>query len=333
MLLTDVEQIQKRVGKLPAPRDLKVLNYIDEHAERWLSYSHFAFITCGKSGSLRLTAAGGEPSFVAVSDSKHITLPISAIDDGGIMKEGLSFGALFLVSGMEETLRVNGKVSKTDDGVASLIVEECYLHCAKAFKRSGFWLAESQQDSSDDISSFIKESSFLALATISSAGQADVSPKGDPVNFLIREEGGQVCFADRPGNRRIDSFRNIIEQPHVSLVALIPGGNNMLEINGTAELCVDGELLQQFAVQGKEPKLVTKITPSSIQLKTSKAIENSKLWFVKEAPADLVPAEIFKAHVKHSGDKSLQAKIARAAVSVPGAMKTGLEVDYKKNMY
>lgn len=174
---------------------------------------------------------------------------------------------------------------------------------------------------------------FLALASINSSGQADVSPKGDPENFLIQEEEGVIYLADRPGNRRIDSFRNIIEQPEVSMIAIVPGCTDILTLRGSAELCTDECLLQRFKVQGKEPMLVTKINPSSIQISPSAALAKSALWPPQIAPKDLIPSEIFKSHIQQSNARSIQAKIARAAVSLPGAMKKGLEIDYKKNMY
>lgn len=333
MKLTNIEQLQKRVGRLPAPRDLKVIDHVDEHARSWLSYANFAFIAFGKAGRLQLTEAGGEKGFTSTLDSGHLLIPLAALGDGSIVEHDLSFGALFMVSGMEETLRVNGKVSRIADGLVTLEVEECYLHCAKAFRRSNFWLPRSVEQSEGEISDFVKRSKFLVLASINSSGQADVSPKGDPEQFLIQEEDGFICFADRPGNRRIDSFRNIIEQPEVSIIALVPGCKDMLEINGTAELCADEHLLQRFVIQGKKPKIITKITPVSMQIRSSRVIDTSALWPAKKAPEDLVPSEIFKAHIKQSKETSLQAKVARAAVSLPGAMEKGLELDYKNNMY
>ena len=333
MKLTTIEQVQKRVGKLPALRDLKVIDYIDEHARHWLSYTRFAFIGLGKAGHIKLSAAGGEEGFISSSDPRHLLVPLTALETESIVEIDSSFGALFIVSGMDETLRVNGKVSDISDGLLTLKVEECYLHCAKAFRRSSFWEPQSLEQSHGEISRFVKQSKFLALASINSSGQADVSPKGDPEKFLIQEEEGFICLADRPGNRRIDSFRNIIEQPEVSIIALVPGYNDILELQGTAELCTDKHLLQRFTVQGKEPKVVTKITPTSMRIKPSIALAKSALWPAKMAPKDLTPSEIFKTHIKQSKENSLQAKIARAAVSLPGALEKGLESDYKKNMY
>ncbi len=333
MKLTTIEQVQKRVGMLPAPRDLKVIDYLDEHAVRWLSYCRFSFITFGQPGDIYVTAAGGEQGFVSVLDSTHLLIPLNSLDDSSSIQSNMSFGGLFMVSGMEETLRVNGKVSSVGDGKATLEVQECYLHCAKSFKRSNFWLPSAVSQSSEETLSFLKRASFLVLASINGSGQADVSPKGDPEGCLIQEDAGFVYFADRPGNRRIDSFRNILEQAEVSLLVLVPGCAAMLEVKGSAELCDDKSLLDRFEVQGKKPQLVTRIKPKSMQMVSSMAIVKSALWPAQSKPEDLVPSEIFKAHIQHSKENSLKAKIARAAVSLPGAMEKGLQLDYKKNMY
>lgn len=334
MKLTTIEQVQAIVGKLPGPRDLKVIDYIDEHAKRWLSYTRFAFIGLGKAGHIHLSAAGGAEGFISSApDSRHLLVPLSALERGGLVEIGSSFGSLFIISGMDETLRVNGKVSDLSDGLLTLKVEECYLHCAKAFRRSSFWESQSLEKSHDEILRFVNQSRFLVLASTNKSGQADISPKGDPEKALIQEAEGLICLADRPGNRRIDSFRNIIEQPEVSIIVLVPGCNDILEVRGTAELCTDRHLLQRFIVQGKEPKVVTKITPISMRIEPSIALAKSGLWPAKIAPKDLAPSEIFKTHIKLSKEKSLQAKIARALVSLPGAMETALESDYKKNMY
>ncbi len=333
MKLTSIEQVQKRVGRLPAPRDLKVIDHIDEHARRWLSYTCFGFLGFGRAGHITMSPVGGEENVITVFDTKHLHIPLRALDAGSIVEIGASFGALFIVSGMDETLRVNGTVSDISDGRLSLKVDECYLHCAKAFRRANFWLPCSPDQSNDDLSKYVKQSTFLALATINSNGEADISPKGDPENFLIQEHEGFIFLADRPGNRRIDSFRNIIEQPEVAIIAMVPGAKSILTLQGTAELCIDEDLLQRFSVQGKEPMIVTKIKPSTMQIKSSMALAKSPLWPPKQTPKDLIPSEIFKSHIKLSKESSIQAKIARAAVSLPGAMAKGLDADYKNNMY
>ena len=81
MKLTSIEQVEKRVGKTPGPRDLKVIDHIDEHAARWLAYATFGFVAFGKAGSIQLTMMGGEPGFVPATGSGALQLPLDALDD------------------------------------------------------------------------------------------------------------------------------------------------------------------------------------------------------------------------------------------------------------
>lgn len=154
MRLTTIEQVQKRVGQLAAPRDLKVIDHIDEHAQRWLSHAGFGFIAFGTAGNIHLTAAGGQRGFALVPDAGHLRIPLAALDAAEAVAQDQSFGALFLVNGMEETLRVNGKVSHIADGQATLAVAECYLHCAKSFRRADFWAPGSPGQAPADIPGF-----------------------------------------------------------------------------------------------------------------------------------------------------------------------------------
>lgn len=91
MKLTTIEQVQKTVRKLPAPRDLKVIDYIDEHAKRWLSYARFAFIALGKAGRIKLSAGGGEEGFVSASDPKHLLTPLTALETENTVEIDSSF--------------------------------------------------------------------------------------------------------------------------------------------------------------------------------------------------------------------------------------------------
>src|SRR3546814_15012643 len=91
----------------------------------------------------------------------------------------------------------------------------------------------------------------MALATIDAAGCADLSPKGDPAGAMAHIAGDQLWFADRPGNRRADSFRNIIAQPRIAAALLIPGSSHIAIIRGTAMLTDDANARASFEVQGK----------------------------------------------------------------------------------
>jgi len=130
---------------------------------------------------------------------------------------------------------------------------------------------------SDHYRAFIEASPFVALSTVGPEG-LDCSPRGDPAGFVEVEDEKTVLIPDRRGNNRIDSLRNIVRDPRVSLLFLIPGVGEAMRINGTAEIRVDKDLLQRFEMQGKLPRSVLRIKVGRIYFQCQKALARSKLW-------------------------------------------------------
>jgi hypothetical protein len=320
------------IGKVPGPRDLKVIDYLDEGALRWIAASPFLFAAFGEINALDITVGGGEPGFVKALDATHLKLPIEALDGPQLARVGQGFGSLFLTPNIGETLRVNGRVQAVTADAVEIIVEECYLHCAKALIRSGFWKAAPQADAPSDVTDFLAASQLMALATINARGQADISPKGDPSGSMLRLQDNSVWFPDRPGNRRVDSFRNILEQPRVAAAALIPGATRIVELSGVARLTTDAALCASFAVESKSPRIVARIEQPSLSIRDSDALVRARLWPAVSRAEGIDPAAIFAAHVKHSKAGGMQAKLMRAVLT-PGLMEKGLQRDYKRNLY
>src|SRR5687768_11302902 len=102
---------------------------------------------------------------------------------------------------------------------------------------------------------FIALSPYLLLGTSDKAGRCDVSPKGDAPGFVLVLDDHTVAIPDRPGNKRVDSLMNVLENPRVGLLFLIPGMSETLRINGTARIVRDETLLEKMAVGGKTPLL------------------------------------------------------------------------------
>lgn len=126
--------------------------------------------------------------------------------------------------------------------------------------------------------SFIALSPFVMLATSSASGALDVTPRGDHPGFVAVEDDTTLFLPDRPGNNRLDSLSNLLQQPGVGLIFLIPGVDETLRVNGTAEIHVDPDLRARFAVGGKVPTSVLKITVREAYLHCAKAFMRSKLW-------------------------------------------------------
>jgi PPOX class probable FMN-dependent enzyme len=124
---------------------------------------------------------------------------------------------------------------------------------------------------------FIKASPFAVLATAGPHG-LDASPRGDPPGFIEIVDEHTLLVADRRGNNRIDSLRNILHDPHVALLFLVPGIGETLRVNGTAEISVDPELLARFAVGGKPPRSMLVVHVESVFFQCSRALIRSELW-------------------------------------------------------
>lgn len=123
----------------------------------------------------------------------------------------------------------------------------------------------------------IEASPFLALATVGPEG-LDCSPRGDLPGFVRIADPKTLMLPDRRGNNRIDSLRNIVRDPRVALLFLIPGSGTTFRVNGRALLSADPELLESFAVDGKPPRTVMVVTVDEAYFQCARAIVRSGLW-------------------------------------------------------
>jgi PPOX class probable FMN-dependent enzyme len=123
----------------------------------------------------------------------------------------------------------------------------------------------------------IEVSPFVALATSGPEG-LDCSPRGDVAGFVRIHNERTLMMPDRRGNNRVDSLRNIVRDPRIALLFLIPGAGTTLRINGAAQLSVDPELLASFKVEGKAPRSVIVMTVGEIYFQCARAIVRSELW-------------------------------------------------------
>jgi PPOX class probable FMN-dependent enzyme len=153
---------------------------------------------------------------------------------------------------------------------------------------------------SDHYRRFIEVSPFMILATVGPEGM-DCSPRGDPPGFVRVVDPKTVMIPDRRGNNRVDSLRNIVRDPRVALLFLIPGIGATMRINGRAQLTTDPELCDSFTMQGKPARCVIVVTADRVYPQCPKALVRSKLWdpAVQIAPSALpTSGEIYQALTK-----------------------------------
>ena len=124
---------------------------------------------------------------------------------------------------------------------------------------------------------FIDASPFLVLATGGPEG-LDCSPRGDVAGFVRVADERTLLLPDRRGNNRVDSLRNILRDPRVALLFLIPGVDNTLRVNGRARVTTDPDLLASFAIEGKAPRSVIAIAVEAVYFQCARALVRSDLW-------------------------------------------------------
>lgn len=135
-----------------------------------------------------------------------------------------------------------------------------------------------QNSLSGHAQAFIKRSPFICIGTQSADGKADVSPRGDPVGFVKILNEHTLAIPDRPGNNRLDSLSNIIADPNVGLLFIIPGFDETLRVNGQASLTTDPKLLETMSVRDRAPKLAIVIKVDEVFMHCAKAFRRAHLW-------------------------------------------------------
>ncbi len=163
--------------------------------------------------------------------------------------------------------RLTSRIIDDEASLRALLGEPTAIVCAKVSDRLN---ALTRQ--------FIERSPFVCLATSDREGTCDVSPRGDPVGFVRILDDRTLLIPERPGNRLADSLRNIIANPHVGVLFVIPGVGDSFRVNGRATLTNDPTLLGASVVEGKAPKLGILVDIENAYTQCSKAFLRSHLW-------------------------------------------------------
>jgi uncharacterized protein len=138
---------------------------------------------------------------------------------------------------------------------------------------------------------FVAHSPFLLMATAAADGRCDVSPKGDGPGFVQVLDECRLAIPDRPGNKRLDGMQNLLTNPHVGLIFLVPGRDETLRVNGRAWITRDPDILRRSVVQGKTPLLAIGVEVEQCFFHCAKAFLRSHLWAYDRWPArDALPS-------------------------------------------
>ena len=164
---------------------------------------------------------------------------------------------------------------------------------------------------------FIAHSPFLLLGTSGPDGRCDVSPKGDAPGFVQVLDDHHLVIPDRPGNKRLDGMRNILGNPHVGLIFLVPGNDFTLRVNGRACITCDPAILRPLEAQGKTPLLAIGVEVEEVFLHCARSFRRGRLWdHGTWAGAEALPSMPCILYDQTRGAMSLEALEARNAQSL-----------------
>ncbi|QND48246.1 pyridoxamine 5'-phosphate oxidase family protein [Rhizobium lusitanum] len=173
---------------------------------------------------------------------------------------------------------------------------------------------------------FIRRSPFLCIGTQNLDGKADVSPRGDPVGFVKILDERTLAIPDRPGNNRLDTLINIIANPSVGLMFVIPGFDDTLRVNGRATLVNDPDLLKRMSVNDRAPKLAIVVEVAEVFMHCAKAFRRSRLW----SPDHFQNRTEMPSLIKIILDETTGAPSDKDEMR---KMDDDLEEDYKRTLY
>ena len=336
--LCDVEALEGAVGTRQLPPMLKTIEVLDDHCTTLLGRSPIAVLGYDDAdGGRRAVAVGGAQGFARPDSPNLLRLPVPA--DAA---PGTPVSTMFLIPGWREALRINGHLA---DGGGAVAVDEAFVHCGKAVLRSELWGEPGPRPGAGELASsevlpaevraFLAASTMVVVATADGSGDADASPKGDPAGFIRVLDDTTVAIPDRKGNRRTDSFHNLVEDPRIALLAIVPGDDRTLEIRGTARVTDDDDLRHSMAERGKVPNAVLVIDVALAGLAANPAIAAARLWdpTARQDVSDLPKAgQIWADHIKANGTKGIKAAAIRAAVN-GSLVQRGTEVEYQRSLY
>jgi uncharacterized protein len=154
---------------------------------------------------------------------------------------------------------------------------------------------------------WLKMSPFCVLATSDADGNCDASPKGDPAGHLIHVlDEKTVVIAERPGNKRADGYLNILANPHIGIISVIPGRNDTLRINGRARLLRDAPFFDDLTVRGQRPVLALLVDIDQVFSHCPKAFMRSGLWQPESWAPDALPTTAALCKVVQSATETLE---------------------------
>lgn len=287
-------QLRRLIPDYPKLLDKRIQPALDKLAEEFIQLSRLAVLYVHHLNN------GKQPSFILLSPEQwQITSP-NTIEVDMTNAQTAKVSLLFLIPGIDHLLRINGYLCGTQ-----LTVEQAYFHCGRAAMRAELWHAVIKApDTFQQFAEFIPHARYALLATANDQGIPLLSPRGEPEGLFQLLNENTLLIPERPGNKIAASLRNILSQPKVKLLMLIPGSAQVLEIHGTARLSTRPDWLNKTKADQKQARLALIIDINGCYLSTSTSLASSSLWAPEQQinPSRITPfSKALSSHIHGTG--------------------------------
>lgn len=290
-------QLRRLIPDYPKLLDKRIQPALDKLAEEFIQLSRLAVLYVHHLDDKN------QPSFVLLNPEQwQITSP-KTIEVDITKAQTAKVSLLFLIPGVEHLLRINGHLHA--EPPRPLTIEQVYFHCGRAAMRSELWHAVTQTpDTFQQFAEFIPHARYALLATANDEGVPLLSPRGEPEGLFQLLNENTLLIPERPGNKIAASLRNILSQPEVKLLMLIPGSAQVLEIHGTARLSTHPDWLNKTNADQKPARLALIIDINKCYLSTSTSLANPSLWAPEQQinPSRITPfSKALSSHINGTG--------------------------------
>lgn len=222
---------------------------------------------------------------------------------------------LLMVQGIGHSLRMNGQLESLTDQKALFTITGVYFHCARAAARSDFWRYSNHPTglkiSAENI---LRYSPYVLLKTMNREGQTELSPRGDEAGFIKAINKNTLFMPERPGNKVAISLRNIIKNPNIEILVMVPGCLHTQNIHAQAYVTNDTTLLERCAVNGKTPKTGIIINVTNHNFQIDEVLVKSDLWDATKAVDKKTLTAFPKALSSHMNGTGLMGKATNSVV-------------------
>lgn len=302
--ITSDKNLRQIISNYPKMLDKRIQNTLDHLSIEFIDVSQLVILAFSGKQNRMLPLKVGQVG-LSIRDKQHFSFPKTKASSLIFDDHSPLYASLyFIAKGLGHGLRINGYIIDTDTNTYLFKIEQVYFHCARAAARSELWSNEVQIKSENlNKDNFIEHAPFLLLKTLNKKGETELSPRGDNAGFVKFINSNTLLLPERPGNKIAVSLRNIILQPTIELLFMVPSSDQTLSILGVAKVINDKQLLKQCTVNGKIPKLGTLIQIKSTCLQSHKAINESQIWVQENTPKPSITSfsKALSAHINGEG--------------------------------